>query len=58
MIKPISREKKIDIVALLIKGKSTREVAKSLGFSQSTVNRVRTKHCSSYNEVTKRFFLL
>jgi DNA-binding CsgD family transcriptional regulator len=31
MTKPISREKEVDIVALLIKGKSTREVAKSLG---------------------------
>jgi transposase-like protein len=47
MMKPISREKKADIVALLIKGKSTKEVAKSLGFSQSTMNRVRRKHSSS-----------
>jgi hypothetical protein len=30
-----------------MKGKSTREVAKSLGFSQSSVNRVRRKNCSS-----------
>ena len=36
-----------DIVALLMKGKSTRVVAKSLGFSQSTVNRMRKKHCSN-----------
>jgi transposase len=47
MMKPISREKEANIVALLIKGKSTREVAKSLGFSQSIVNRMRRKHCSS-----------
>ena len=47
MMKPILREKEVDIVALLIKGKTTREVAKSLDFSQSTMNRVRRKHCSS-----------
>jgi FixJ family two-component response regulator len=47
MMKPISRKKEIDIVAILIKGKSTREIAKSLGFSQSIVNRMRRKHCSS-----------
>ena len=35
-----------DIVALSLKGKSTRVVAKSLGFSQSTVNRVRKEHRS------------
>ena len=42
-----------DIVALLMKGKSTRVVAKSLGFSQSTVNRVRKKHCNDL-ELPKR----
>ena len=47
MMKPISRKKEANIVALLIKGKRTREVAKSLGFSQSTMNRVKKKHCSS-----------
>jgi DNA-binding CsgD family transcriptional regulator len=47
MMKPILREKEVDIVALLIKGKSKREVAKSLGFSQSTMNRVRKNHCNS-----------
>jgi transposase len=47
MMKPILKEKEADIVALLIKGKSTREVAKSLDFLESTVNRVRKKHCSS-----------
>jgi DNA-binding CsgD family transcriptional regulator len=47
MMKPISKEKEVDIIALLIKGKNTREFAKSLGFSQSIVNRVRKKHCSS-----------
>jgi transposase len=52
-MKPISRESEVNIVALLIKGKSTREVAKSLGFSQSTVNRVRRKCCSSL-ELPKR----
>ena len=46
-MKLISRESEVNIVALLIKGKSTREVTKSLGFSQSTVNRVRRKYCSS-----------
>jgi hypothetical protein len=46
-MKPISRKKEVGIVALLIKGKSTREIAKPLGFSQSTVNRVKKKHCSS-----------
>ena len=46
-MKLISRESEVNIVALLIKGKSTREVTKSLGFSQSTVNRVRRKCCSS-----------
>ena len=29
-MKPISRENEVNIVALLIKGKSTREVVKSL----------------------------
>ena len=42
-----------NIVALLMKGKSTRVVAKSLGFSQSMVNRVRKKHCSNL-ELSKR----
>ena len=41
------REKEVDIVVLLIKGKNTRKVVKSLGFSQSIVNRVKRKHCSS-----------
>lgn len=47
MIEPISEDKVRDIVALLMKGQSTRVVTKSLGFSQSTVNRVRKKHCSN-----------
>jgi transposase len=47
MMKPISKTKEADIVTLLIKGKSTREVAKSLDFSQSTMNRMRRKHSSS-----------
>ena len=42
-----------DIVALLMKGKNTRVVAKSLDFSQSTVNRVWKKHCSNL-ELPKR----
>ena len=42
-----------DIVGLLMKGKSIRVVAKSLGFSQSTVNIVRKKHCSNL-ELPKR----
>ena len=42
-----------DIVVLLMKGKSIRVVAKSLGFSQSTVNRMRKKHCSNL-ELPKR----
>jgi transposase len=53
MMKPISGDKVRDIVALLMKAKSTRVVAKSLGFSQSTVNRVRKKHCSDL-ELPKR----
>ena len=47
MIKPILRKKEINIVVLLIKGKSTREVVKSLGFLQSTMNRMRRKYYSS-----------
>jgi hypothetical protein len=47
MMKPILREKEVNIVALLIKGKSTKEVAKSLDFSQAIVNQMRRKHCSS-----------
>jgi len=46
-MKPIAREKARNIVALLMKGKNTRVVPKSLGFSQGTMNRVRKKHCSS-----------
>jgi hypothetical protein len=46
MMKPILRDKEVDIVALLINSKSTRQVAKSLNFSQSTVNRVKKKHFS------------
>ena len=46
-MKPISKDKVRDIVAFLIKGKSTRVVAKSLSFSQSMMNRVRKKHCSN-----------
>ena len=42
-----------DMVTLFMKGKSTRVVAKSLGFSQSTVNRVRKKYCSNL-ELPKR----
>ena len=42
-----------DIVALLMRGKSTRVVVKSLGFSQSMVNRVRKKYCSNL-ELPKR----
>ena len=37
-MKPISGDKVRDIVALLMKGKSTRVVARSLDFSQSMVN--------------------
>ena len=41
-MKTILRE--VDIVALLIKDKSTREFAKFLGFLQATMNRMRGKH--------------
>ena len=53
VMKPISGDKMRDIVAILMKGQSTRVVAKSLGFSQSMVDRVRKKHCSNL-ELPKR----
>ena len=40
-MKPISGEKEQNIVALIEKGSSSRENAKSAGLVQSTVNRVR-----------------
>ena len=46
-MKPISKEKEIDIVLLLIKSKSIKEVTKSLDFLQSSMNKMRRKYYSS-----------
>lgn len=46
-MRPISREKEQSIVALVEKGRSSREIAQSVGLAQSTVNRVRKRLCSS-----------
>jgi transposase len=42
-MRPISREKEQNIVALIEKGRSSREIAKSVGLAQSTINRVRKR---------------
>jgi transposase len=42
-MRPISWEKEQNIVALIEKGRSSREIAKSVGLAQSTVNRVRKR---------------
>ena len=39
----ISREKEQNVVALIEKGRSSREIAKSVGLAQSIVNRVRKR---------------
>lgn len=46
-MRPLLKKEEVDIIALFMKGSRTRMVAKFLGFSQSTVNRERKKHCSS-----------
>lgn len=43
-MRPISRDKEANILALIEKGNSSRKIARSLGLSQSTVNRVRKRH--------------
>ena len=42
-MRPISREKEQNIGAFIEKGRSSREIAKSVGLAQSTVNRVRKR---------------
>ena len=42
-MRPISREKEQNIVALIEKRRSSREIAKSVGLAQSTVNKVRKR---------------
>lgn len=46
-MKPLSKKKEVDIIALLTKSSWTMMVAKSLGFFWNKVKRVRRKHCSS-----------
>ena len=46
-MRPISQEKEQNIVALIEKGRSSREIAKSVGLAQFTVNRVRKKFSTS-----------
>jgi transposase len=43
----ISQEKEQNIVALIERGRSSREIAKSVGLAQSTVNRVRKRFSTS-----------
>ena len=43
-MRPISKDKEDNIVALIEKGNSSREITRSLGLSQSTANRVRKRH--------------
>ena len=42
-MRSISREKEQNVVALIKKGRSTREIAKSVGLAQSTINRVKKR---------------
>ena len=42
-MRPISQEKEQNIVALIEKGRSSREIAKSVGLAQSIVNRMRER---------------
>ena len=42
-MRSISREKEQNVVALIEKKRSSREIAKSIGLAQSTVNRVRKR---------------
>ena len=46
-MRPTSRETEKNIVALIEKGKSSREIAKSVDLAQSIVNRVRKKLSTS-----------
>ena len=46
-MRPISQEKEKNIVALIEKGRSSREIAKSVGLAQSTINRVRKRLSTS-----------
>ena len=46
-MRPISWEKEQNILALIEKGRSSRKIAKSVGFAQSTVNKVRTRLSTS-----------
>ena len=46
-MRPISRQKEQNIVALIKKGMSSREIAKSVGLVQSTINRVRRRLSTS-----------
>ena len=46
-MRPMSREKEQIIVGLIQKGRSNREIAKSVGLAQSTVNGVRKRLCTS-----------
>ena len=46
-IRSISLENEQNIVALIEKGRSNREIAKSVGLAQSTVNRVRKRLSTS-----------
>ena len=46
-MRPISQEKEQNIVALIEKGRSSREIAKSVGLAQSTINRVRKRLSTS-----------
>jgi len=42
-MRPISRETKQNIVALIEKRRNNREIAKSVGLVQSTINRMRKR---------------
>ena len=46
-MRPISQEKEQNIVALIEKGRSSREIAKSVGLAKSIVNRVRKRLSTS-----------
>ena len=46
-MRPISQEKEQNIVALIEKGRSIIEIAKSVGLAQSTVDRVRKRLSTS-----------
>jgi transposase len=46
-MRPISWEKEQNIIALIEKGRSSREIIKSVGLAQSTVNRVRKRLSTS-----------